>query len=772
MLHIFLLLFSSCYYCADLVQRDTSLGRIIGRRIEAATPFESFLGLPYALPPLADLRFSPPLPASTWQGDLTALVQPPSCPQLDGDKVVGEENCLFLNIFTPAEAGEKLPVMVWVHGGRFTSGSGSDPLYGPELLVREGVVLVSINYRLGALGWLTTLSADAPGNLGLRDIALALTWVRDNIGDFGGDCERVTVFGTSAGSMAISALLTMGEAGGPFQRAVLQSGTLARPFFLQGLGDNRLAKVREFGEQLSCEFENLVECLRTKSVKELVEMSAMFPPHSVWQPVVDSILGEESILPSDPLSSILRGNFRPVDLIIGSNTGDGISQLGRNVLADPDDYNTLQKSFNTAGTELFLGKREMNKADIVLAERLRYFYMGEARLDSLVDKDMVELMTDNMYQAGGRRIADYLRQREEYGPSGGHRLFQYIFSYVGSVTNSKLDFNLNRPELGACHGDELFYIFQPGGDSPLITEEDQSVSKFMVKAWTEFAKTGDPNFDTELWPQLSSSEERYLQIDATISAPVLPPEYDRKTKFWETVLAASLPERETTHGRVQGSFLTSVSGSCISSFQGIPYAAPPVGNLRFLDTQPAVGWEGVLQATKPGNKCPQAVRSYDDPLEAMSEDCLYLNVYAPCNNPGNLPVMVWVHGGASRRGSGGTSLYGPEYLLDSGIVLVTINYRLIPFGFISMESGTMPGNQGHKDQVMALKWVQANIGKFGGNPAEVTIFGESAGSVLVLTHLVSPLSAGLFSRVIAQSGSPTAVVPTYLDKVADIRCVS
>ena len=126
-------------------------------------------------------------------------------------------------------------------------------------------------------------------------------------------------------------------------------------------------------------------------------------------------------------------------------------------------------------------------------------------------------------------------------------MFQYIFSYVGSVTNSKLDFNLSRPELGACHGDELFYIFQPGGNSPLITEADQSVSKFMVKAWTEFAKTGDPNFDTELWPQLSSSEERYLQIDVTISAPALPPEYVRKTKFWETVLAASLPERETTH---------------------------------------------------------------------------------------------------------------------------------------------------------------------------------------------------------------------------------
>ena len=400
MIIIFLLIFSTCH-CGDHVWRETSLGRIIGWKVDAVTPYESFLGVPYALPPVAGLRFLPPLPGLSWQGDLPALVSPPSCPQLNEDQLVGAEDCLFLNIYTPAEEGEKLPVMVWIHGGRFTSGSGSDPLYGPELLVNEGVVVVSINYRLGALGWLTTLSSDAPGNLGLRDMALALTWVRDNIGDYGGDGERVTVFGTSAGSMAISALLTMGEAGGPFQRAVLQSGTLARPFFLQGLGDDRLDKVREFGEHLSCEFENLVDCLRAKSVKDLVEMSAVFPPHSVWQPVLDGVLGEESILASDPLSSIIRGNFRPVDLIIGSNTGDGISQLGRNVLANPNEYDTLQKSFKTAGTELLLGKREMNKADIVLAERLRYFYMGEARMDPQVDKDLVELMTDNMYQVRG-----------------------------------------------------------------------------------------------------------------------------------------------------------------------------------------------------------------------------------------------------------------------------------------------------------------------------------------------------------------------------------
>jgi carboxylesterase type B len=200
----------------------------------------------------------------------------------------------------------------------------------------------------------------------------------------------------------------------------------------------------------------------------------------------------------------------------------------------------LQEDFRRAGPRLLLGREEPSRADILLAEQLRYFYMGESRLGPDVDREVVELMTDNMYQAGGRRLLDLLRGREEYA-GGGSRLYQYLFSYVGSVTNTKRWFNLTRPELGACHGDELDYLFQPEGNSPLVTEENMAVSRFMVAAWTNFAKTGNPNPEGgNLWPRLTPTEGRYLQIDATVFAPNLPPGYVRKTRFWEEVLTPRL----------------------------------------------------------------------------------------------------------------------------------------------------------------------------------------------------------------------------------------
>ena len=288
-----------------------------------------------------------------------------------------------------------------------------------------------------------------------------------------------------------------------------------------------------------------------------------------------------------------------------------------------------------------------------------------------------------------------------------------------------------------------------------MTEEDQSVSDFMTSAWTQFAKTGDPNPGLELnetpsWPGLSSKEDRYLEISTTISTPNLTAEYKRTTSFWKDVLQPELPQRNTVTGAVSGTYLTTVKGSCIAAFQGIPYALPPIGPLRFLDPQPASSWEGVLKAHQPGPVCPQD----GIPPWQESEDCLFLNVYSPCEPAEeSLPVMIWVHGGSYRGGSGGTWWYGPEYLLDSGVILITLNYRLIPLGFISLESPSMPGNQGQKDVVMALKWIQDNIVNFGGDANRVTVFGESSGSDMVVSLLVSPLASGLFSAVIGESGA-------------------
>ena len=206
-------------------------------------------------------------------------------------------------------------------------------------------------------------------------------------------------------------------------------------------------------------------------------------------------------------------------------------------------------------------------------------------------------------------------------------------------------------------------------------------------------------------------------------------------------------------GRIGGGFTHG-----LSRYLGIPYAAPPVGDLRWRDPQPVKPWDGVLACTKVGPECPQVGFIHKKNAAPQGEDCLYLNVWTPAKKVSEkLPVMFWIHGGAYQMGAGGLPLYDGEKLAKKGVVVVTINYRLGPFGFLAHpllteeSPNSSSGNYGMLDQQAALQWVKRNIAAFGGDPAKVTIFGESAGAMSVLNQLVSPLSAGLFQKAISES---------------------
>ena len=229
------------------------------------------------------------------------------------------------------------------------------------------------------------------------------------------------------------------------------------------------------------------------------------------------------------------------------------------------------------------------------------------------------------------------------------------------------------------------------------------------------------------------------------------------------------PIARITTGTLQGT-----SQQNIAVFKGIPFAAPPVGPLRWRAPQPAASWQGVRDATQPSHPCTQNIHGTDNFLQPLaatygvnyipetlttSEDCLYLNVFTPSPQPGaHLPVMVWLHGGSNRVGTGAQTAYDGTALASHGVLLVTINYRLGVMGFFSHPDLTAEsphhssGNYGLLDQIAALQWVQQNIAAFGGDPTNVTLFGESAGSVDATTLMTSPLAAGLFRRVIAESG--------------------
>ncbi|XP_072396934.1 carboxylic ester hydrolase-like [Diabrotica undecimpunctata] len=207
----------------------------------------------------------------------------------------------------------------------------------------------------------------------------------------------------------------------------------------------------------------------------------------------------------------------------------------------------------------------------------------------------------------------------------------------------------------------------------------------------------------------------------------------------------------TPKGKILGHTLQSFNGNEYYAFQEIPYAAPPVGNLRYQVPQSHKGWTGVLNCTNNTKVCPQPQSSYLD----QDEDCLFVNVYTPVKPGSNifLPVYVWIHGGGYAVWDGGFQRYNPSYLIDHNMVIVTLNYRLGALGFLATDDCVLPGNLGLRDQNFALKWVSENIHLFGGDSSKVTIGGESAGSSSVGSHILSKMSKGLFRGAIQESGS-------------------
>ena len=215
--------------------------------------------------------------------------------------------------------------------------------------------------------------------------------------------------------------------------------------------------------------------------------------------------------------------------------------------------------------------------------------------------------------------------------------------------------------------------------------------------------------------------------------------------------------------RIESGSISGTAANGVRIFKGIPYAAPPIGDLRWRPPQPAAGWSDMRAADAFGPDCPQTPYPpgsiYAAPPRPQSEDCLYLNVWTAAAAGDKRPVMVWIHGGALTRGSGATPVYDGSPLTKKGVVVVTINYRLGPLGYLAHPELTAEsphhasGNYGVLDQIAALTWVQKNIAAFGGDPARVTIFGESAGSWSVNMLVASPLAKGLFVRAIGESGA-------------------
>lgn len=490
---------------------STPSGPVRGSSLETdGTTIQRFLGIPYAGSPSGANRFRPPVPLVPWQGvrDCTApgpaAPQNPESPAPPGAKPRSwsEDGCLNLNIWTPGTNGPARPVMVWIHGGAYLLGANSDAMYdGGRLAAASGAVLVSINYRLGALGFLHLAELLGPtyadsSNLALLDQLEALRWVRSNISAFGGDPDNVTVFGESAGAAAIGTLLGMPASEGLFRRAIMQSGTGER--YRQPEESARITL--EFLELCGLDRSSATQ-LPTLPVERLLEAQAAlerrmaaesFTVPLPFQPTV----GTPS-LPVPPLDSVRSGVNGDVDLLIGTNLNEGSFAVETRppTSGDPDYPDRAAAVLQGAG---------------VPAEEAPGYTKALARVLSRepAGKELLEAaIADSMYRQPSNRLLD-ARLLGAADPAATGRNFAYLFTWHSPAMGGKL---------GACHALDVPFVFRhldiPEAAFLTRGKAPQPLSDAISGAWASFAHTGTPGGAGVGWPEYGR-ERSTLVLDA------------------------------------------------------------------------------------------------------------------------------------------------------------------------------------------------------------------------------------------------------------------
>ncbi|KAG1938284.1 uncharacterized protein ces2b [Pimephales promelas] len=747
---------------------QTKSGVLKGSHMKAKgkdTVVHSYLGIPFAKPPVGSLRFAPPQPAEKWFGVRDATKQPLMCLQ---DKQVVEdlmrnlsmkmevpdaaEDCLYLNVYTPSKPGanDKLPVMVWIHGGGLSVASAS-MTEGHVLAAYQDVVVVLIQYRLGLLGFFSTGDEHAPGNYGLLDQVAALQWVQENIHSFGGDPGLVTIFGESAGGVSVSLHVLSPLSANLFHHAIAESGTAA----MDGLmSPNPLVLAQAVGSVSGCDISStktIVDCVMQLTEEDILTIAKGHPEFRFGVTV------DGQFLPKSAADLLQSHQFNKVPLITGI-TNDECGYMLPNFFSAPEwtdgmDIDQIMPFLTAFNPSL----QDQSILELVLNE-----YLGTSPDRIKIRDGFREMIGDFMFNIPARKVANFHRD-------AGAPVYVYEFQHAPSLLQKK------RPSfVGSDHGDELAFVFGlcfADGDIKLegeVSKEENELCRSVMDYWGNFARTGSPNGPgLTSWPAFGAEAE-YLSIGLEHK-----PEKDLKGKHFHFI-TQTLPRLinkrkegpvvQTKLGSLRGSFMTAKGkDTVVNSYFGVPFAKPPVGPLRLAPPRPAEPWQGVRDATKQPSMCLQpreiiiefmANVSINFEIPEVSEDCLYLNIYTP-SKPGDntkLPVMVWIHGGGFSVAS--ASIFDGHVLAAyQDVVVVLIQYRLGLLGFFSTGDEHAPGNYGLLDQVAALQWVQENIHSFGGDPGLVTIFGESAGGVSVSLHVLSPLSANLFRYAIAESGT-------------------
>ncbi len=477
-------------------------GTLQGLWAPVAPNVAAFLGIPFAAQPVGNLRWKAPQPPPTWSGIRAATKYGPACPQtpspwlpemLGIQKMATDEACLYLNVWTPNLRGNaKLPVMVWVHGGGNVEGSAEWPPLG-STLAREGVVVVSLNYRLGVFGFFVypALAAESPhhvsGNYGHLDQVEALRWVKRNISRFGGDPNNVTVFGASSGALDICNLMASPVAAGLFQRAIMQSGVCVDsvyPVTRQAESNGELL-AKDLGIQTA---PGSLAALRALPAEKLL-LTAAKDDRIDLEPVVDGWF-----FPEQPATAFANGKQAKIPVIVGSNN-DEVS-----IFASPIVGGKSNRPRTVDEYRQWLHREFGPMADKVFAQY-------PAHSDKDVPGIFRTMDTDFDFGFGARLLA--IEMARIHQPA-----YLYHFTYVGAGEFASL---------GAFHSEESMFLSKKYWTTWIHRPYDQTLSNAIIGYWVEFAKTGNPNNSAlPTWPAYQPNTDLSQELGQRIGAERVP----------------------------------------------------------------------------------------------------------------------------------------------------------------------------------------------------------------------------------------------------------
>ncbi|XP_072763917.1 juvenile hormone esterase [Anoplolepis gracilipes] len=502
--------------------------------------YEAYEGIPYALPPIGKLRFKPPRPIPAWIGELSATKYGSMCIQYaqiskdPTEKVEGSEDCLYLNIYVPVreKTENKLPVFFWIHGGAFQYGSGD--LYNAKYLMDDNVILVTINYRLGPMGFLSTEDEVVPGNMGLKDQSMALRWVSENIEWFNGDPKRVTLLGLSAGGASVHYHYLSKMSAGLFKGGISFSGTA---FDCWAQTKNALEKTKKLSVLVGCPTTNsreMIRCLRYRPSRTIVQatsefMTFFYNPFSPFGPVPEKV-GDDPFIDRTPIEIVNSNDVQDVPWITGVTSEEGLYPVAEFIVND-EALKYLNDNWDRLGPEfLDFNYTILQEKKIEVARFIKEHYFGTRAIDRTTTRQLVKMTGDRFFVIDSEKAAR-MQAKVNKNP-----VWYYYFSYRGQRSLSDV-MSGTTENFGVSHGDDVLYALDTAWVDPTKTKEDRDMQRHLIDFWVSFATDGIAKMANVNWLKVdpSKKELNYLHIAGPTKINMESNDNLGQKEFWNSI---------------------------------------------------------------------------------------------------------------------------------------------------------------------------------------------------------------------------------------------